>query len=240
MKIENAPKRVRAFITCLWILPAMFLSYLFQNRDVIFLFEISFVYALFYAFVYLDERSSNRAKFLIRTTAFLPVLLNSYFVIQRINFHGQVPAFLDVISFIGTVILFSVPFLLIFIIFLGPLSSIPIAIFIYFSIKLCDFIYTLIKKSRTFKFCAIVLVSFSLLFVCINIPENFSISALPPVTIKSQDDIDETETVYVSTYGECYHSNSHCSGMKYARSVTLAEAKKSGHRACSKCYKKKH
>ena len=84
-----------------------------------------------------------------------------------------------------------------------------------------------------------------LLFFIIGatVPSDFQLSPLPAHTISSQNestDAEETETVYISTYGECYHSNPRCSGMKYARSVTLEEAQKAGRRACSKSYRKKH
>ena len=96
--------------------------------------------------------------------------------------------------------------------------------------------------SFAYKICTVATIIASIFIICATVPSNFQVSPLPTNIISLQNesmDAEETETVYISTYGECYHSNPRCSGMKYARSVTLEAAQKAGRRACSKCYRKK-
>ena len=47
MNLEKAPSNIRAIAASLWIIPAIILSYLFQNRAELFFLEIIYISALF-------------------------------------------------------------------------------------------------------------------------------------------------------------------------------------------------
>lgn len=239
VKIEKAPGRIRTFAACLWVLPALFLSYFFQNRVELFCLGLDYVGVLLCTSDF--DRSELSGTTFPRFIALFPVILNSYYFISYLHIQPSMPSLSDIFLFL----LFFIPCtLFLFIIFnrfIGPIAMFPVYLISSFFVFIFDAIHTFLKRSNhIFKFCVIALIGISIAFAWVKVPNNFSISPLPPITTESQEESEETEIVYISTYGECYHSNPHCSGMKYVRQVTLSKAKKTGRRACSKCYRKKH
>lgn len=238
MKIEKAPSNVCTIAACLWVVPAIILSYLFQNRFELFFFELIYASALIGSFI--DDLSDFQNRKLLRVVTALPLTINSYYFIHHFQFKFPILSFSEILI----LLLLSVPIAFVVLIIgsiLGLILSTPVALISMLFLHLADITYTFLKKSSRFlKISAIFIVGIFLFVTVASLPENFSISPFPPISIESQAEAEETETVYISTYGECYHSNPRCSGMKYARSVTLEAAQKTGRRACSKCYQKKH
>ena len=225
MKIEKAPSNIRAFAACLWIIPAIFLSYLFQNRFELFFLEPIYVAALIGSFI--SDFSDFSNKIIPRIVAAIPCAINSYYFLLHFQFKFPTLSFSEILI----LLLLSVPIAFTALIIgsiIGLILQTPIVLISMLFSFIADVIYT------------IFIISCSLFLTCAALPENFSLSPLPPISIESQEKSEEVETVYISTYGKCYHSNPDCSGMKYARSVTLEAAQKTGRRACSKCYRKKH
>lgn len=48
---------------------------------------------------------------------------------------------------------------------------------------------------------------------------------------------EDSDLVYISKYGQCYHTSSSCGGMTGASRVTVREAESLGRRPCEVCYK---
>lgn len=238
MKIEKAPSNIRAFAACLWIIPAIFLSYLFQNRFELFFLEPIYVAALIGSFI--SDFSDFSNKIIPRIVAAIPCAINSYYFLLHFQFKFPTLSFSEILI----LLLLSVPIAFTALIIgsiIGLILQTPIVLISMLFSFIADVIYTFLKRaSLILTFFTIFIISCSLFLTCAALPENFSLSPLPPISIESQEKSEEVETVYISTYGKCYHSNPDCSGMKYARSVTLEAAQKTGHRACSKCYRKKH
>ena len=238
MKIEEAPSNIRAFAACLWIIPAIFLSYLFQNRFELFFLEPIYVAALIGSFI--SDFSDFSNKIIPRIVAAIPCAINSYYFLLYFQFKFPTLSFSEILI----LLLLSVPIAFTALIIgsiIGLILQTPIVLISMLFSFIADVIYTFLKRaSLILTFFTIFIISCSLFLTCAALPENFSLSPLPPISIESQEKSEEVETVYISTYGKCYHSNPDCSGMKYARSVTLEAAQKTGRRACSKCYRKKH
>lgn len=242
MNLEKAPSNIRAIAASLWIIPAIILSYLFQNRAELFFLEIIYISALFSSIgVGFSELPFGK---IFTVASILPCIANSYYFILLFPFNFQAPSLVDILKFVFLFILFSIPALLFIVVAIIPIFTIPVFLVSQLFILISDVIYTFCRKADAFyKICTVTTIIASIFIIGATVPSDFQLSPLPAHTISSQNestDAEETETVYISTYGECYHSNPRCSGMKYARSVTLEEAQKTGRRACSKCYRKKH
>lgn len=237
MNIEKAPSNIRTIAASLWVIPAIILSYLFQNRFELFFFELIYASALVGSLI--DDLSEFQHRKFLRLTTALPLAINSYYFIHHFQFKFPVLSFSEILI----LLLLSVPLAFAALVIgsiLGLILSTPVVLISNLFLRLADIIYTFFKESSLFlKIIAIFIVG-SFLFIAVTcLPENFTVSPFPPIFIESQEESEEVETVYISAYGECYHSNPRCSGMKYARSVTLEAAQKAGRRACSKCYRKK-
>ncbi len=241
MNIEKAPSNIRTIAASLWILPAIILSYLFQNRVELFFLEIIYISALFSS-IGVGFSELPFGKF-FTAASIIPCVVNSYYFILLFPFNFQVPSLADILKFVFLFILFSIPALLFIVVAIIPIFTIPVFFVSQLFMLISDVIYSFLKKADTFcKICTVATIIASIFIICATVPSNFQVSPLPTNIISLQNesmDAEETETVYISTYGECYHSNPRCSGMKYARSVTLEAAQKAGRRACSKCYRKK-
>ncbi len=242
MNIEKAPSNIRTIAASLWIIPAIILSYLFQNRAELFFLEIIYISALFSSIgVGFSELPFGK---IFTVASILPCIANSYYFILLFPFNFQVPSLSDILKFVFLFILFSIPALLFIVVAIIPIFTFPVFLVSQLFMLISDVIYTFFKKTDIFyKICTVTTIIASIFIIGATVPSNFQISPLPTNMISLQSestDAEETETVYISTYGECYHSNPRCSGMKYARSVTLEAAQKTGRRACSKCYRKKH
>lgn len=238
MKIEKTPERIRTFISCLWIVPAVLISYLLQNRGELFFLEVLYIGALFSGSTLESREDAFR-----QISAIIPIIVNSYYFAQCFNIHFSVPS----ISTIFLIVLFFIPglltFLILFSTFLGPLAMIPVLLVSSILTFISDLFYTLFKRLNRISRLLSFVVSVFLIVGCASAFSFAQPYIVPlPAIAKTSDNTsaDETEIVYISTYGECYHSNPRCSGMEYARAVTLTKAKESGRRACSKCYRKKH
>ena len=239
MKIEKAPSNIRTMAACLWIIPAIILSYLFQNREELFLLEICYLSTFIGNLGFFSDEFPVEKLFTI--TSVLPCVVNSYYFSLLFPFSFRVSTLSDILQFVVIIILFSIPTLLIIAVVIIPIFTFPVFLIAQLFMSIADAIYSFLKESqKIYKVFAISIIVSLILLISITVPSNFYVAPLPARTASSQEEQEETETVYISTYGKCYHSNPRCSGMKYASPVTLSTAKKSGRSACSKCYRKKH
>ena len=66
-----------------------------------------------------------------------------------------------------------------------------------------------------------------------DVQQQAAASSASSVLAKTED----SDLVYISKYGQCYHTSSSCGGMTGASRVTVREAKRLGRRPCEVCYK---
>lgn len=185
---------------------------------------------------------SSREDAFRQLSAVVPLFLNSYYLFSPLNIHFSIPSFSTVLQFIIFFIIFSIPgfliLLVLFNMFLGPLAVLLVLPVSALFNVLVDFLYTAFKKinhiSRILSFATVTVLIIGALTVLPSVQ-----SYLHPLPVRVPIS-DEEVIVYISSYGECYHRYSSCSGMKSPRAVTLKEAKEKGRRACSKCYRKKY
>lgn len=236
MKIENSPFFIRRIAASLWIIPAIFLLYLLQNREELFFLCPIYLSILLCNYFVAPEKlpEKNFPAF----TAFFPFICSIYFCISHLQIHFQMPSFSDIALFLFLFIPVTFACFIFLSWFLGPFALIPVLLVSSIFVFLADLFYTLFKKinqlSRILSFSLVALLLVGSLSTFSIIQPH--ISPLPAIVPVSEEEI----TVYISSSGECYHSNSHCSGMQSPRAVSLQQAKEKGRRACSKCYRKKY
>lgn len=98
MNLEKAPSNIRAIAASLWIIPAIILSYLFQNRAELFFLEIIYISALFSSIgVGFSELPFGK---IFTVASILPCIANSYYFILLFPFNFQAPSLVDILKFV--------------------------------------------------------------------------------------------------------------------------------------------
>lgn len=98
MKIEKAPSNIRTLAACLWFIPALIFSYLFQNRAELFFLEIIYISTLFSSFgVGFSELPFGK---IFTVASILPCIANSYYFILLFPFNFRPPSLADILKFI--------------------------------------------------------------------------------------------------------------------------------------------
>ena len=124
MNLEKAPSNIRAIAASLWIIPAIILSYLFQNRAELFFLEIIYISALFSSIgVGFSELPFGK---IFTVASILPCIANSYYFILLFPFNFQAPSLVDILKFVFLFILFSIPALLFIVVAIIPIFTIPV------------------------------------------------------------------------------------------------------------------
>ena len=122
MKIEKAPSNIRTLAACLWFIPALIFSYLFQNRAELFFLEIIYISTLFSSFgVGFSELPFGK---IFTVASILPCIANSYYFILLFPFNFRPPSLADILKFIFLFILFFIPALLFIVVAIIPLFTI--------------------------------------------------------------------------------------------------------------------
>ena len=106
VNLEKSPSSIRTIAASLWTIPAIILSYLFQNRAELFFLEIIYISALLSSIgVGFSELPFGK---IFTVVSILPCIANSYYFILLFPFDFQVPSLADILKFIFLFILFSI------------------------------------------------------------------------------------------------------------------------------------
>lgn len=255
MKIEKAPSNIRTLAACLWFIPALIFSYLFQNRAELFFLEIIYISTLFSSFgVGFSELPFGK---IFTVASILPCIANSYYFILLFPFNFRPPSLADILKFIFLFILFFIPALLFIVVGIIPLFTIPVFLISQFFMFIADIIYTLIKKlSVSFIVYTSLAIIACVFIIRANLPPNFHISPLSTNIVSSQAASESTSknhsnkearqgeevsttspVVWIPTHGGTkYHRRSTCSGMEDPEITTKEDAIARGFEACQRCY----
>lgn len=255
VNLEKSPSSIRTIAASLWTIPAIILSYLFQNRAELFFLEIIYISALFSSIgVGFSELPFGK---IFTVVSILPCIANSYYFILLFPFDFQVPSLADILKFIFLFILFSIPTLLLIVVAIIPIFTIPVFLVSLLFMLISDVIYTLIKKlSASFIVYTSLAVIACIFIVRANFPPNFQLQPLPTNIVSSQavsestsknysnkearqgEEVSTTSpVVWIPTHGGTkYHRRSTCSGMEDPEITTKEDAIARGFEACQRCY----